>query len=151
VTVIASVDPNAGEIRADFTRSSRCSGNLVHNAIKFSLEEGRVEIRVERDGDAMELTVKGQRSRHLARFPSTCLRAVPAAGRSPTRSGSASASACRLPGISSELHGGTITAQSAGERMGATFVVRMPVALRGVASKVKAERSAASASVSESA
>jgi signal transduction histidine kinase len=50
-----------------------------------------------------------------------------------------------------ELHGGTITAHSGGERTGSTFVVRMPVALRGTASSVTPDRSSPSASVGESA
>jgi len=151
VTLIASVDPNAGEIRADFTRLQQVLWNLVHNAIKFSLEDGRVEIRVQRDGDAMELTVRDNgRGISLEFLPHVFERFRQQDG-SPTRSAFGLGLGLSIAKHLVELHGGTITAHSAGERMGATFVVRMPVALRGVASKVKAERSAASASVSESA
>jgi PAS domain S-box-containing protein len=151
VTIIASVDPNAGEIRADFTRLQQVLWNLVHNAIKFSLEDGRVEIRVERDGDSMELTVTDNGRGISLDFLPHVFERFRQQDASPTRSAFGLGLGLSIARHLVELHGGTITAHSSGERLGSTFVVRMPVALRGTASAVKPERSAPAASASESA
>jgi signal transduction histidine kinase len=149
VTLIASVDPNAGEIRADFTRLQQVLWNLVHNAIKFSLEEGRVEIRVQRDGDSMELTVKDNGRGISPDFLPHVFERFRQQDASPTRSAFGLGLGLSIARHLVELHGGTISAHSAGDRMGAVFVVRMPVALRGGASASAPSSSATS--VSESA
>jgi PAS domain S-box-containing protein len=151
VTLIASVDPNAGEILADFTRLQQVLWNLVHNAIKFSLEDGRVEIRVERDGDQMNLTVKDNGRGISLDFLPHVFERFRQQDASPTRSAFGLGLGLSIAKHLVELHGGIITAQSAGERMGAMFVVRMPIAPRGIASAVKQDRSSSAASVSESA
>jgi signal transduction histidine kinase len=151
VTLIASVDPNAGEIRADFTRLQQVLWNLVHNAIKFSLEDGRVEIRVERDGDTMVLTVKDNGRGISLDFLPHVFERFRQQDASPTRSAFGLGLGLSIAKHLVELHGGTISAHSAGERMGATFVVRMPVSLRGIARAVRPERSITASSIGESA
>jgi len=149
VTLIASVDPNAGEIRADFTRLQQVLWNLVHNAIKFSIEGGRVEIRVQRDGDQVELTVKDNGRGISPDFLPHVFERFRQQDASPTRSAFGLGLGLSIARHLVELHGGTISAHSAGDRMGAVFVVRMPVALRGGASASAPSSSATS--VSESA
>src|SRR5580765_4863035 len=149
VTLIASVDPNAGEIRADFTRLQQVLWNLVHNAIKFSIEEGRVEIRVEREDDSMVLTVRDNGRGISLDFLPHVFERFRQQDASPTRSAFGLGLGLSIARHLVELHGGTISAQSAGDRMGAVFVVRMPVALRGSASAPAPSSSATS--VSESA
>jgi PAS domain S-box-containing protein len=151
VTLIASVDPDATEIRADFTRLQQVLWNLVHNAIKFSLKDGRVEIRVERDGESMELTVKDNGRGISLDFLPHVFERFRQQDASPTRSAFGLGLGLSIAKHLVELHGGTITAHSGGERTGSTFVVRMPVALRGTASGVTADRSSPSAPVGESA
>jgi signal transduction histidine kinase len=123
----------------------------VHNAIKFSLEDGRVEIRVERNGDQMDLTVKDNGRGISLDFLPHVFERFRQQDASPTRSAFGLGLGLSIAKHLVELHGGTITAQSAGERMGAMFVVRMPIAPRGIAPVVKPERSSSPASVSESA
>jgi PAS domain S-box-containing protein len=151
VTLIASVDPDAGEIRADFTRLQQVLWNLVHNAIKFSLKDGRVEIRVERDGDSMELTVQDNGRGIALDFLPHVFERFRQQDASPTRSAFGLGLGLSIAKHLVELHGGTITAHSGGERTGSMFVVRMPLALRGTAPEVKPDRSSPSASVGESA
>jgi signal transduction histidine kinase len=151
VTLIASVDPDAAEIGADFTRLQQVLWNLVHNAIKFSLKDGRVEIRVERDGDSMEMTVKDNGRGISLEFLPHVFERFRQQDASPTRSAFGLGLGLSIARHLVELHGGTITAYSAGERLGSLFVVRMPIALRGTASAVKPERSSSSASVGDSA
>jgi hypothetical protein len=85
----------------DFTRQAAGVWNLVHNAIKFSLEDGRVEIRVERDGDQMNLTVKDNGQRISPDFLPHVFERFRSRTPRPRGQPSASAWACRLPNISS--------------------------------------------------
>ena len=128
VTISASVDPAAGEICADFTRLQQVLRNLVHNAIKFSTENGRVEIRVVRDGDQMEFTVKDNGCGISPEFLPHVFDRFRQQDGSRTRSTSGVGLGLSIAEHLVDLHAGTITAYSAGERTGATFVVRMPVA-----------------------
>jgi len=152
VTLIASVDPEAGEIRADFTRIQQVLWNLVHNAIKFSLEDGRVEIRVVRVADEIELTVRDNGRGISADFLPHVFERFRQQDASRTRSAFGLGLGLSIARHLVELHGGTITAHSAGDRRGSTFVVRMPVAPRGIVA-VKPEQSIpeASPSISETA
>src|SRR5581483_5560968 len=58
VQLIASVDSNIGTILADGRRLQQVLWNLVHNAIKFSASNGRVEIRIIRQPETVEITVR---------------------------------------------------------------------------------------------
>jgi PAS domain S-box-containing protein len=133
VTLIAAVDPDTREILADFTRLQQVLWNLVHNAIKFSLENGRVEIRVARDGDQIEITVKDNGRGISPEFLPHVFERFRQQDGSRTRSTSGLGLGLSIAKHLVDLHAGTITAYSPGERMGATFVVRMPVAPPAVA------------------
>jgi PAS domain S-box-containing protein len=133
VTLIASVDPDASEIRADFTRLQQVLWNLVHNAIKFSVAEGRVEIRVARDDDQVELTVKDNGRGIAPDFLPHVFERFRQQDSSRTRASFGLGLGLSIAKHLVELHGGTISAYSAGDRAGATFVVRMPLMPRGTA------------------
>src|SRR5262249_29553660 len=135
VTLIASVDPDASEIRADFTRLQQVLWNLVHNAIKFSVEQGRVEIRVARDDDEIELTVKDNGRGIAPDFLPHVFERFRQQDSSRSRSAFGLGLGLSIAKHLVELHGGTISAHSGGDRAGATFVVRMPIALRGTVSR----------------
>jgi signal transduction histidine kinase len=152
VTLIASVDPDTREILADFTRLQQVLWNLVHNAIKFSLESGRVEIRVARDGDQIELTVKDNGRGISPEFLPHVFERFRQQDGSRTRSTSGLGLGLSIAKHLVELHAGTITAYSGGERTGATFVVRMPVAPPAVTATVRSDLAPPGAvSISESA
>jgi PAS domain S-box-containing protein len=151
VTLIASVDPDTREILADFTRLQQVLWNLVHNAIKFSVENGRVEIRVVRDGDQIELTVKDNGRGISPEFLPHVFERFRQQDGSRTRSTSGLGLGLSIAKHLVDLHAGTITAYSAGERTGATFVVRMPVAPPAVAVVSGELLPPGAASISESA
>src|SRR5689334_9702195 len=58
VQLIAAVSPGNGELIADGRRLQQVLWNLVHNAIKFTPAHGRIEIRVRRDDQHLEITVQ---------------------------------------------------------------------------------------------
>jgi len=140
ITLIASVDPALGEIMADATRLQQVLWNLVHNAIKFSEDGGRVEIYVRRDGDSMQLVVKDDGRGISAEFLPYVFERFRQQDGSTTRSAFGLGLGLSIAKHLVELHGGTIAAHSAGSRQGATFIARIPVARVATGTKPAAAR-----------
>ena len=127
ITLLASVDPGLGEIMADAIRLQQVLWNLVHNAIKFSDDGGRVEIYVQRDRDSMQLVVKDDGRGISAEFLPHVFERFRQQDGSTTRSAFGLGLGLSIAKHLVELHGGTIAAHSGGPRQGATFIVRIPV------------------------
>ena len=113
-------------VQGDPNRLHQVVNNLLQNAIKFTPEGGRVNVRLEYlDGQA-RLTVsdtgKGIRPEFL---PYVFDRYRQAAGGNDRRAGLGLGLAISRHIV--ELHGGSITAQSEGEGTGSTFTVLLPV------------------------
>jgi signal transduction histidine kinase len=116
--------------------------NLVHNAIKFSVEQGRVEIRVARDDDRVELIVKDNGRGIAPDFLPHVFERFRQQDSSRTRASFGLGLGLSIAKHLVELHGGTISAYSAGDRAGATFIVRMPLMPRGTAQATTISESA---------
>ena len=130
ITLIASVDPSLGDVIADPVRLQQVLWNLVHNGIKFSEEGGRVEIVVQRDADAVQLVVKDNGRGITPEFLPHVFERFRQQDGSTTRSTYGLGLGLSIAKHLVELHGGTITAQSAGLQQGATFVARIPTSTR---------------------
>jgi len=126
VQLIASVESNAGEILADPRRLQQVLWNLVHNAIKFSVHEGRVEIHVHRLDDALQIVIKDDGQGIAPEFLPYVFERFRQQDASATRVGVGLGLGLSIAKHLVELHGGTIEALSAGNGLGATFTVRMP-------------------------
>jgi two-component system OmpR family sensor kinase/two-component system sensor histidine kinase BaeS len=57
ITLSVEAEPALPAVTADAQRTSQVIGNLVGNALRFAPENGRVEIRVQRVADGVELAV----------------------------------------------------------------------------------------------
>ena len=122
------LDPEAGAVRADPDRLQQVVWNLLTNATKFTPPRGKINVDVRRfDGD-IEIRVsdtgKGIGSEFLPHVFKRFRQAEGAGGGHQTGLGLGLAICKELV----ELHGGTISAQSAGPGKGATFTVRLPLA-----------------------
>jgi signal transduction histidine kinase len=126
VQLIASVETNAGEILADPRRLQQVLWNLVHNAIKFSIQDGRVEIHVHRLDDALQIIVKDNGQGIAPEFLPYVFERFRQQDASATRVGVGLGLGLSIAKHLVELHGGTIGAHSAGNGQGATFTVHMP-------------------------
>jgi signal transduction histidine kinase len=112
-------------LRGDPMRMQQVIWNLLSNAVKFTPAKGRIDVRVGADDQAVEVRVtdngRGVRPELLPRIFDRFRRGDDQAPRVGGL-GLGLAIARQLV----ELHGGTLTAWSAGENQGTTFTVRIP-------------------------
>ena len=134
VIIETDLDPRAGIITGDAERVQQMAWNLISNAVKFTPQGGRVEVKLRRLDPWVTLTVKD-----TGRGISECdlpyiFDRFRRADNSTTRRAGGLGLGLSLVKDLVELHCGTITAESAGEDKGTTFVLKLP--LRAVSSTV---------------
>jgi len=112
---------------ADAVRIAQVVGNLLNNACKFSERNGRIDVSLWKDGQTAVLRVKdvgiGINREHLPRIFDLFAQVESAVERSQSGLGIGLSLVKRL----TEMHGGTISVDSAGPGQGAEFVVRLPI------------------------
>jgi CheY-like chemotaxis protein len=117
----------------DPARLQQIVWNLLANAVKFTPEDGAVHVRVSRRDDATEVTVTDTGQGIPAAFLASVFEPFRQADGSTTRSHGGLGLGLAIVKQLVDAHGGTITAESAGEGRGSTFVVRLPpVAMRSM-------------------
>jgi signal transduction histidine kinase/ActR/RegA family two-component response regulator len=123
-----TLDPSARHTLGDSNRLQQIVWNLLANAIKFTPSGGRIEVRVERAGKAMQIQVSdtGQ-GIHQDFLPYIFGRFRQADGTTTRRHGGLGLGLAIVRHLV-ELHGGTIRAHSEGEDKGATFTIKLPLA-----------------------
>jgi signal transduction histidine kinase/DNA-binding response OmpR family regulator len=115
------------ELVGDADRLQQVIWNLVSNAVKFTPSEGSVTVRVERRESAIQIVVRDTGSgiprEHLP-FIFERFRQVDS---STTRQYGGLGLGLAIVRHLVELHGGSVTAESAGVGRGSTFTVQLPV------------------------
>lgn len=118
------------KLAVDPDRIGEVLGNLLDNALRHTPQGGSVEIRAERHGDDVALTIadtgEGIAPEHLDRVFERFYRVD--SGRTRDRGGSGIGLAIARALV--EAHGGRIQAESDGPGLGARFVVTLPTAHR---------------------
>ena len=121
-----SIGSDAGQITGDPDRLRQVVWNLLSNAIKFTQAGGRVEIDCRRAGEEIEIIVRDTgRGIAPALLPYVFDRFRQGDSTSTREYGGLGLGLALVRHLV-ELHGGAVTAASAGEGRGATFVVRLP-------------------------
>jgi signal transduction histidine kinase len=113
-------------ILADARRVQQILWNLLHNAIKFTQEGGRVSVQVTRAGAAVQITVADTGRGISPQFMPYVFDRFRQQDSSPTRDAYGLGLGLSIVKHLVELHGGTIEASSGGLNQGATFVVALP-------------------------
>jgi signal transduction histidine kinase len=113
-------------IAGDGRRLQQVLWNLVHNAVKFSKGGGRVEIHVQSDDRGLELTVKDNGQGISPAFLPHVFERFRQQDASSTRSAAGLGLGLSIAKHLVELHGGDISARSAGDGQGAAFTVTLP-------------------------
>ncbi len=121
------LNPALSPLRGDPTRLHQVFENVLSNAVKFTPEGGRVSVALERTGGDAEVTVRDTGIGIPANVLPHVFDQFNQADTSITRRygglGLGLAIARRLV----EMHGGRITAESAGQQQGATFRIQLPL------------------------
>ncbi|MDB4974007.1 MAG: hypothetical protein JWN48_2348 [Myxococcaceae bacterium] len=115
-------------IVGDVDRLQQVVWNLLSNAIKFTPKEGRVLIRLRREHSYVEITVADTGQGISGDFLPFVFDRFRQADPSFTRRTGGLGLGLAIVRSLVELHGGTVTVQSEGTGLGATFVVRLPTA-----------------------
>jgi signal transduction histidine kinase len=115
-------------IRADATRLRQIVWNLASNAIKFTPSRGRIDVSSRRDGDYAVITVADTGQGIDPKFLPHVFDRFRQADVSTTREQGGLGLGLWIVRRLAELHGGSVTATSAGEGKGSTFTVRLPIA-----------------------
>ncbi|MGH9767537.1 MAG: hybrid sensor histidine kinase/response regulator, partial [Blastocatellia bacterium] len=127
ISIELELDSSAGPISGDSDRLRQIVWNLVSNAIKFSSRQGRVQVRLECVGEHVEITVSDAGAGIAPGFlPFVFDRFRQGDGSSTRRQGGLGLGLAIVRHLT-EMHGGSVRAQSPGPDQGATFVVRLPL------------------------
>jgi signal transduction histidine kinase len=127
VRLVASVEATSVQILADSRRMQQVLWNLVHNAIKFTPNQGRVDILIQRN-ERLRITVRDNGQGISPAFLPYVFERFRQQDSSVTRAAFGLGLGLSIAKQIVELHGGTIEARSAGDGQGATFTVDVPAA-----------------------
>ncbi|MGH9936581.1 MAG: hybrid sensor histidine kinase/response regulator [Blastocatellia bacterium] len=114
------------QVLGDPDRLQQIVWNLLSNAVKFTPEGGRVELRMESDGEHVRITVSDNGAGIEPEFLPYVFDRFLQADTSVTRRFGGLGLGLSLVKQLTELHGGTISATSDGVGCGATFTVALP-------------------------
>jgi signal transduction histidine kinase/ActR/RegA family two-component response regulator len=123
------LDPRAGPVTGDPDRLQQVVWNLLMNAVKFTPKGGRVQVHLQRVNSHVEIVVTDTGQGIAPEILPFVFDRFRQADSSSTRAFSGLGLGLALVKHLVELHGGTVAAQSAGDGHGATFVVRLPLAI----------------------
>lgn len=128
ITISTSFDKHRPAISGDSDRMQQVVWNLMSNAVKFTEPGGRVDAQISSRGAIVELTVRDTGQGISSEFLPYLFDRFRQADASASRRHGGLGLGLALVRQIVELHGGSVSANSAGENRGSTFVVRLPIA-----------------------
>jgi PAS domain S-box-containing protein len=127
IRIESILDPRAGPVSGDPNRLQQIVWNLASNAVKFTGKGGRVQVRVERVSSHIEIVVSDTGQGISPEFLPFVFDRFRQADATSTRRHGGLGLGLAIARHLTEMHGGTVHADSPGEGMGATFIVRLPL------------------------
>jgi PAS domain S-box-containing protein len=127
IRVETMLDPRASPIAGDPDRVQQIVWNLVSNAVKFTPKRGHVQVRVERTDSSAEIVVSDTGIGIKPEFLPHLFERFRQGDAGTSRENSGLGLGLAIVRHLVELHGGTVSAASAGPDQGSTFRVRLPI------------------------
>ncbi|MBW4562367.1 MAG: CHASE domain-containing protein [Mojavia pulchra JT2-VF2] len=127
IQIECRLDPNIGIVVGDGDRLQQVFWNLISNAVKFTPNGGRVEVQLERLDSLVQLRVSDSGEGITSDFLPYVFDRFRQADSSKTRPHGGLGLGLAIVRHLVELHGGTVTVESAGIGQGATFIVNLPM------------------------
>jgi signal transduction histidine kinase/DNA-binding response OmpR family regulator len=124
-----ALDPQAFGITGDPDRLQQVVWNLLINAVKFTPRGGRVQVHLRRVGSLVEIAVSDTGQGIAPDVLPHVFERFRQADSTSTRRHAGLGLGLALVRHLVELHGGTVEVQSPGLGLGATFTVKLPVAI----------------------
>ena len=127
VRLEAIVEPDRGLVSGDAGRLQQVVWNLLSNAIKFTQKDGKVVVRLNRVNSQFCVQVSDTGQGIAQEFLPYVFERFRQADGSSTRVHGGLGLGLAIVRHIAELHGGTVSAESPGPGMGATFTVKLPI------------------------
>ena len=134
------IDPLAGPVRGDPARLQQVIWNLLTNAIKFTPKGGKIEVVLERINSHVEINISDTGSGIKPEFLTSIFDRFSQADGSTTRRFGGLGLGLSIVKHLVELQGGTVQVKSAGENLGSTFRVNLPLPLALHGETTRAQR-----------
>ncbi len=116
------------KVNADATRLAQVFGNLLHNAAKYTANDGSVSIGAKVIGNDVMVTVRDSGSGIPSNMLTSIFELFTQLPRSLARSDGGLGIGLTLVKRITEMHGGCVQASSEGTGKGSEFLVRLPLA-----------------------
>ncbi len=123
----AEYDHDASFIKGDADRLGQVMWNLLSNAVKFTPEEGQIEVRLERAGHCARIVVRDTGAGISREFLPHVFDRFRQADEVLSRKHGGLGLGLAIVRCLVEAHSGTVQATSAGEGLGSTFTVELPL------------------------
>ena len=127
IQIYIVLEPDIGLVSGDSSRLQQVFWNLLSNAIKFTLQGGRVDIRLERLDSVAQITVSDTGKGIHPDFLPHVFDYFRQEDSATTRKFGGLGLGLAIVRHLVELHGGIVQVESPGEGHGATFTVRLPL------------------------
>jgi signal transduction histidine kinase/ActR/RegA family two-component response regulator len=127
ITLDYRAESGLGAISADSARLQQIVWNLLSNAVKFTPQGGKITIRIQQERSHAKVTVQDTGQGIDAEFLPRVFDRFRQADSSTTRSFGGLGLGLAIVRHLVELHGGTVSAESAGIGKGATFSATFPL------------------------
>ena len=133
IQIQVSTDASLGPVAGDPARLQQIVWNLLSNAVKFTSRDGWVYVSLRQSESSAELVVQDTGMGIDPEFLPSVFERFRQAESSVTRSHRGLGLGLAIVRHLTELHGGTVAAESPGEGQGSTFTIRIPLAARASA------------------
>ncbi|WP_333458008.1 PAS domain S-box protein [Microcoleus sp. Pol10D4] len=129
IQIQTTFNPISGTVSGDTNRLQQVVWNLLSNAVKFTPTGGRVEVQLEQVGMYAQIQVKDTGKGIRRDFLPHVFDYFRQEDGTITRHFGGLGLGLAIVRHFTELHGGTVQADSLGQNLGATFIIRLPLNL----------------------